>query len=301
MTRHRADTPDASPPTFRMKKILCVLCASVAPYVIVVAAGQDTPALKDYKPVTAQRLLKPEDGDWLMIRRTYDGWGYSPLEKINTRNVRRLKPVWWPDGRNARPRVGAHRQQRRDVRATPNNQVIAFDAKTGAVLWRYKRPRVPGAIVPHDTSRGVALYGDKVYFAGGEAVVVALDAQTGKEVWTATVADNKAGYYISLAPLVADGKVMVGTSGGEYGVRGFVAALDPDTGKESGARSPFRRPGEPGQRHLAPRATHWKTGGAPIWVTGNYDPETNLAFWGTGNGGPWMGISVPVTTSIRRR
>ena len=182
--------------------------------------------------MTAQRLLKPEDGDWLMIRRTYDGWGYSPLDKINTRNVSRLKPVWMIETGEARVHESAPVVNNGVMFVTtPNNQVIALDAKTGAILWRYKRPRAPGALVPHDTSRGVALYGNRVYFAGGEAVVVALDAQTGKEVWSTTVADNKSGYYISLAPLVANGKVMVGTSGGEYGVRGFVAALDPDTGQ----------------------------------------------------------------------
>jgi alcohol dehydrogenase (cytochrome c) len=216
-----------------MKTIVQVLCASVASYGIVLAAGQDTsPVLKNYKPVTARRLLKPEDGDWLMIRRTYDGWGYSPLKKINTRNVGRLKQVWMIETGEVRVHESAPIVNNGVMFVTtPNNQVIALDAKTGTVLWRYKRPRSPGALVPHDTSRGVALYGNKVYFAGGEAVVVALDAQTGQEVWTATVADNKAGYYISLAPLVANGRVMVGTSGGEYGVRGFVAALDPDTGK----------------------------------------------------------------------
>ena len=92
------------------------------------------------------------------------------------------------------------------------------------------RSRGPaGAVVAHDTSRGVALYGDKVYFAAGEAVLVALDARTGKEVWTTDVADSKAAYYITLAPLVAGGKVMVGASGGEFGIRGFVAAFDPET------------------------------------------------------------------------
>ncbi len=84
----------------------------------------------------------------------------------------------------------------------------------------------------HDTNRGVSLYGDKVFYAAAEAVLVALDARTGKEVWTKTVADNKSAYYITLAPLVAGGKVMVGASGGEFGVRGFVAAFDPDSGKE---------------------------------------------------------------------
>jgi len=200
-----------------VKTILGVLCASVASYVIVVAAAQDAPqVLRNYKPVTAQRLLKPEDGDWLMIRRTYDGWGYSPLDKINTRNVSRLKPVWTIETGEARVHESAPVVNNGVMFVTtPNNQVIALDAKTGAIVWRYKRPRAPGALVPHDTSRGVALYGNRVYFAGGEAVVVALDAQTGQEVWSTTVADNKSGYYISLAPLVANGKVMVGTSGGE--------------------------------------------------------------------------------------
>jgi alcohol dehydrogenase (cytochrome c) len=151
---------------------------------VVLAAGQEaSPVLKNYKPVTARRLLKPEDGDWLMIRRTYDGWGYSPLTKINTGNVSRLKPVWMIETGEARVHESAPVVNDGVMFVTtPNNQVIALDAKTGAVVWRYKRPRAPGAVVPHDTSRGVALYGNKVYFAGGEAVVVALDAQTGKEI-----------------------------------------------------------------------------------------------------------------------
>src|SRR5207249_11620686 len=97
--------------------------------------------------------------------------------------------------------------------STPMNQVIAIDARTGNVLWRYRRPRPEGASVPHDTNRGVALFADKVYYAAGEAVLVALDVKTGKEVWTRVVADNKAGYYISMAQLVAGGKVMVRAAG----------------------------------------------------------------------------------------
>src|SRR4029077_329142 len=128
----------------------------------------------------------------------------------------------------------------------PNNQVLAIDARSGNVLWRYRRPRPAGALVAHDTSRGVALYGDKVYFAAGEAVVVALDAKTGREVWTKQVADNKSAYYISLAPLVAGNKVMVGTSGGDWGIRGFIAALDPETGQELWRTFTIPAPGEPG-------------------------------------------------------
>ena len=144
----------------------------------------------------------------------------------------------------------------------------------------------------HDTNRGVALLGDRVYYAAAEAVLVALDAKTGKEVWTATVADNQSAYYITLAPLVAQGKVLVGASGGEFGVRGFVAAYDAQTGKEAWRTYTVPAPGEPGS-DTWPKGDQWKTGGAPVWVTGNYDPATNLAFFGTGNGGPWMGDQRP--------
>ncbi len=271
-----------------------VLCGLVVSSVLAIAAGQELPpVLKNYKPVTAERLLKPGDGDWLTIRRTYDGWGYSPLDQINTKNVSRLRQVWTiPTGESrvheAAPIVNGGVM----FVTTPNNQVMAIEAKTGAVLWKYRRPRIPGALVPHDTSRGAALYGDNVYFAAGDAIVVALDAKSGKEVWSTTVADNKSGYYISLAPLIANGKVMVGTSGGEYGVRGFVAALDPGTGKELWRTFTVPAPGEPGSETW-PEGDQWKHGGAPIWVTGNYDPATNLAYWGTGNGGPWMGDQRP--------
>jgi alcohol dehydrogenase (cytochrome c) len=176
--------------------------------------------------------------------------------------------------------------------STPNNQVIAIDARTGNLLWRYHRPRPEGAFVGHETNRGVALYGDKVFYTAGEAVLVAIDARTGREAWSTAVADNKAGYYTTLAPLVADGKVMVGASGGEFGIRGFVAAYDPDSGKELWRTYTVPKPGEPGSETW-PTGDQWKTGGAPVWVTGNYDPVTNVAFWGTGNGGPWMGDQRP--------
>jgi alcohol dehydrogenase (cytochrome c) len=250
--------------------------------------------LRNYQPVTAERLKKPEDGNWPMIRRTYDGWGYSPLSEITPANASKLKLVWaFSTGEARVHEAPALVNNGAMFISSPNNQVIAIDAKSGNVMWRYKRPRPVGASVPHDTSRGVALYGDKVYFAAGEAVLVALDAKTGKEVWTTTVADNKAGYYISLAPLVAGGKVMVGASGGEFGIRGFVAGFDPETGKESWRTYTVPAPGEPGSETWPKGGDQWKTGGGSIWVTGNYDPDTNLAYWGVGNGGPWMGDKRP--------
>jgi alcohol dehydrogenase (cytochrome c) len=253
-----------------------------------------SPIFQSYQPVTAERLKNPDPANWLMVRRSYDGWGYSPLNQINSGNVSKLRPVWGLlTGEGRVHEAAAIVNSGVMFVSTPNNQVIALDAKTGDVLWKYRRPRPQGSRVAHDTSRGVALYGDKVYFAAGEAVIVALDAKTGSEVWTAKVAENSSGYYISLAPLVAGGVVMVGTSGGEFGVRGFVAGLDPDTGKELWRAYTIPAPGEPGSETWPQGGDHWKTGGGSIWVTGNYDPETNLAFWGTGNGGPWMGDQRP--------
>ncbi len=196
------------------------------------------PILQNYKPVTADRLKQPEDGDWLQYRRTYDSWGYSPLSQITPENAARLKPVWTLatgqiEGHQAPPMVNNGVM----FVATPGNQVLAIDAKAGNLLWRFKRPMPEDILLLHPTSRGVGLLGDKVYFAAADAVLVALDAKTGNEVWNAKVEDYTQGYYMSLAPLVADGKVMVGVSGGELGVRGFVAAFDAETGKPARSRA----------------------------------------------------------------
>src|SRR5688500_18793368 len=249
--------------------------------------------LKNYRPVSFDRLRNPPDSDWPMIRRTYDGWGYSPLSQVNAANVGTLQRVWMLEtgainGHEAPPIVNDGVM----FVSTPGKQVFALEAATGRVLWRYQKPLPEGVVLLHPTSRGVALYGDKVFLAGNEAVLVALDARTGNEAWTTQVADNSQGYYMTMAPLVADGKVMVGVSGGEYGVRGFVAGFDANTGKKLWQTYAVPAPGEPGSETW-PTGDQWKTGGAPIWVTGNYDPETNLSFWGTGNGGPWMGDQRP--------
>ena len=145
--------------------------------------------LANYKPVTAGRLRNPDDQDWLMIRRTYDGWGYSPLADITVANVHRLRPAWVfstgePRVHQAAPLVNGGVM----FVTSPNNQVIVIDVKSGNLLWRYRRPLEAGMSVPHQTNRGVALYGDRAFFAAGEAVLVALDARTGREVWTTVVA-----------------------------------------------------------------------------------------------------------------
>ncbi len=123
--------------------------------------------LRNYEPVTAERLLKPEDGNWLMIRRTYDGWGYSPLDQITPANIGRLRPVWGLATGEGRAHEAAPVVNNGVLFITTrNNQVMAFDAITGTILWRYRRPRPAGAIVPHEVNRGVALYGDKGLFHG---------------------------------------------------------------------------------------------------------------------------------------
>ena len=269
---------------------LAVMATATSVATLARPAAQKPPG---YSSVTAERLRNPAAGDWLMVRRSYDGWGYSPLTQITTANVATLRPAWIvstgvTNGHEAPPIVNDGVM----FVATPGNQVIALDAKSGRLLWRYRRELPETVIQLHRTSRGVALYGDRVFFASGEAVLVALDARTGNEVWTTTVEENKNGYYLSVAPLVADGKVMVGASGGELGVRGFVAAYDVDSGRPVWKTYAVPAPGEPGSETW-PKGNQWKTGGGSVWVTGNYDPDTNLAFWGTGNGGPWMGDQRP--------
>ena len=222
------------------------------------------PILESYKPVTAERLKKPEDGDWLMYRRTYDSWGYSPLSQITPDNAAQLKPVWslqtgQIEGHQAPPMVNNGVM----FVATPGNQVLAIDAKSGNLLWRFKRPMPEDILLLHPTSRGVGLLDDKVYFAAADAVLVALDVKTGKELWNTKVEDYTKGYYMSLAPLVADGKVMVGVSGGELGVRGFVAAFDAQTGKPAWKAYAVPAPGEPGSETW-PSGDQWKTGGGSV-------------------------------------
>ncbi len=269
-----------------------VSCGIVSAVLGLTAAAQST-ALQNYKTITAERLTKPDDGDWTMIRRTYDGWGFSPLAQITAQNVQRLQPAWvFATGVNSGHEAAPLVNNGVMFVATPGSQVLAIDAATGNLLWRYRRQLPAGAILPHQTSRGVALYGDKVFFAAGDATLVAIDAKTGKEVWTKSVADNQTGYYMTLAPLVAGGTVMVGASGGELGIRGFVAAFQADTGEELWRTYTVPAPGEPGSETW-PKGDQWKNGGGSVWVTGNYDPATNLAYWGVGNGGPWMGDQRP--------
>ncbi len=266
--------------SFKLKTLALAILGATA---VVAQAGSN---LGPYAPVTDARLENPEAKNWLMYRGNYSGWGYSPLDKINTSNVKKLTLAWSSatgvtEGHQAPPIVNNGYM----YVTTPNAQVIAFNAKTGQEIWRYKKEIPADLLMLHNTNRGVALYGNKVYVATVDSHLIALDAVTGKVVWDKEVGDVKALSYITLAPLAAKGKILVGSSGGETGVRGFVAAFDADTGKEAWRTFMTAAPGTPGG-DTWPGDTH-KQGGASVWITGTYDAKNNIAYWGTGNPAPW--------------
>ncbi|MCJ2030623.1 PQQ-dependent dehydrogenase, methanol/ethanol family [Methylobacterium sp. J-043] len=257
-----------------------------------VSGSQAAEGIKDYKPVTDERLANPEPENWLQYRGNYAGWGYSPLDKINAENVKRLVPAWTlstgvMDGHQSPPTVNNGIM----FISTPQAQVLAVNARDGQVLWRYQKDLPPELFQLHPTNRGVGLYGDKVYVATTDACVVALEAATGKAKWTKCVAKWKEGYYMTLSPLVAKGKVVVGVSGGEFGIRGFITALDAETGAEAWKTYTVAGPEDPGFQTW--KGDSWKTGGSPVWIQGNYDPKSETAYFGTGNGGPWMPDTRP--------
>jgi alcohol dehydrogenase (cytochrome c) len=174
---------------------------------------------------------------------------------------------------------------------TPQNNIIAFDAKTGTQLWRYARKYPDGLFQLHPTNRGVALYGDYVYMATTDCALVALDAATGKVVWDVPFDDYKTGCYSTLAPLALRGKIIAGYSGGELGVRGSLSAFDALTGKRIWKTYTVPAPNEPGGDTW--KGETYKRGGGSTWITGVYDPASNTLYWGTGNPGPWVGDDRP--------
>ncbi len=255
-----------------------------------VAAGVPLPlaGAADYPVVTEERLRSPEPHNWLQVRGTDDAWGYSPLDQIDTDNVGDLVPVWsYSTGVREAHQAAPLVNEGRMYVTTPGNQVLALDARSGDLLWRYERELPDDLFQLHPTNRGVALYGRYVYLATVDAALVALDAETGEVAWEQEVEDYAAGYYMTLSPLPVGGKILVGVSGGEFGVRGFVQAFDALSGEPAWKTYTIPGPGEPG--HDTWPADTWQTGGVPVWVTGSYDPDLGLSYWGTGNGGPWTG------------
>jgi alcohol dehydrogenase (cytochrome c) len=254
--------------------------------------------------VTYERILKAreEPQNWLTYYGAYDGQRYSPLDQINTENVKRLAPAWvfqrGPIGLHAGPSTYSFEAAPIVVDGVMyvsgwDGWVWCIDARTGNELWTYHHE------IPFDTSlccgnvnRGVAVANGKVFVVTLNAHVLALDAVTGKPVWDKTYGDVRAGESATVAPLVVKNLVIVGSSGGEFGVRGHLDAFDLDTGRQAWRTYTVPKPGEPGSDTWPKDGQAWARGGANCWVTGTYDPELNLLYWGTGNPSPDFDGSV---------
>ena len=232
-----------------------------------------------------------EPQNWLTYSGSLSGQRHSLLTTIQPANARDLELKWVFQSRS----LDRHQVTPLVVNGTmytiqSPNDVVALNAVTGKQIWIYSYTPDPAARnCCGRFSRGVAISGDTVFLASFDARIIAIDARTGRELWkTPPAGDPKQGYAFTHAPLVVKDKVIAGTAGGEFGVRGFIAAWDVKSGKEVWRFHTVPGPGEPG--HESWSGDSWQNGGAPIWVTGSYDPETNLTYWGTGNPGPdWDG------------
>lgn len=239
---------------------------------------------------TNEQLIKGETdtANVLNYGLGYHQQRFSPLNQINKETVRDLVPAWslsLDDNRSQESQPLVHNGV---LYVTTHAATIAVDTKTGKQIWKATveyPPETPRIVCCGIINRGVALYDGKVFRTTLDAHVVALDAKTGQELWKSRVIDWKDGYSQTLAPLVAEGVVITGTSGGEYGIRGFIDGWDPATGKHLWRTYTIPGPGEPGN-DTWPGDT-WKHGGASTWITGSYDPELKTVYWGTGNAGPW--------------
>ncbi|MGZ5095524.1 MAG: PQQ-dependent dehydrogenase, methanol/ethanol family [Burkholderiales bacterium] len=214
---------------------------------------------------------------------------YSPLRQINKRTVKRLVPIWSTSLGSNYGEQGQPLVYNGVLYAANAESTTAIDVSTGKQLWRTPvdfDSATPRVVCCGISNKGPALYEGKVFRGTLDAHIVALDAQTGKQLWKTKVAEWKEGFSITGAPLVANGVLLTGISGAEFGVRGFLDGYDPETGKRLWRRYTVPAPGEPGSETW-PKDDSWSHGGGSTWVTGSYDPELDLVFWGTGNAGPW--------------
>jgi alcohol dehydrogenase (cytochrome c) len=242
-----------------------------------------------WESITDARLRDPEPGDWLHYRRTFDARAYSPLEQINRDNVDDLRMAWSYSMRDGSRWL-----------ATPiianglmfigegSGRIIALNAVTGELVWSYTRT-YPADIALSEANRrfrGVAVYGDRIYWGTADSHVVALDARTGQLVWDTRTADYRDGEGHAHPPLVTDGKVFIGMSGGDFAARGSLKALDAETGEILWTFYTIPGPGDPGAE-----TWDWEAGytpsGAATWNTLTYDPELNLLYSPTGQPAPW--------------
>jgi len=269
-----------------MRRLLVVamlaVVASVAPTIAQV------PPLS---PVTDALLADPPPESWLNWRRTQNGWGHSALEQITRDNVGELRMAWsWA------MEIGS--QQTTPIvhegvmfLASPGNIVQALDAATGDLLWEYRR-EFPTARGRGRPNRNIAIYENTIILNTADANVVALDVATGRVVWEAEVADSEKGYFYTGGSLVAEGKVISGMAGcmrfWDDGC--FITAHDASTGDELWRTSTVARPGEPGGDSWSDLPMMFR-GGGDAWITGTYDAELGLTFWGVAQAKPWAQVS----------
>ena len=225
-------------------------------------------------------LIREGAGDnWLTYAGDYAGHRHSPLTQISTANVRSLVSAWVYHVDGATHLEATPLVYDGIMYVTNGNEVHALDARTGRPIWKYRDELAKRS----DVNRGVAILGDSVFFVTSDAHLVALNRKTGGGLWDREFADTKRGAFATLAPMAVKDRVIVGVSGGDTGVRGFLAAFSAATGEELWRFWTVPAKGEPGAETWGELGPEW--GGAATWLNGTYDPELNLLYWTTGN--PW--------------
>jgi alcohol dehydrogenase (cytochrome c) len=251
--------------------------------------------VKNYVPISDEMLRNQDPADWLMARRNYQGWSYSPLTQITRDNVKDLQLAWvWSmqDGGANEPTPLVHT----GIMYLTNtaNVIQALDAKTGELIWEHRVP--PYAHIGAATMRNIALYHDKVFVATTDAHLVALDARTGKQVWSTAIADSAKGYTAYSGPIVIRGKVVQGlTACDRFGNDGcWISAFDAETGKLAWKFNTVARSGQRGSETWGKLADQFRVGGE-TWIAGTYDPDLDLTYWGVAQAKPWMRASRGTT------
>jgi alcohol dehydrogenase (cytochrome c) len=258
------------------------------PLLLAQAPGLSAGSAEPVRQVPAARLRNAaaEPHNWLTYSGNYQGHRHSALAQITPANVAGLVPLWVYQSREGGKSETSPIAVDGVVYITEKTHIAtALDGRTGRPLWSYRRPKPPP--VPTccgEVNRGVAVLDDALYFCTLDAHLVSLDMRTGKVRWDVTVADYKTGHSLTLAPLAVKDKIVIGISGGEFGIRGFIDAYDARTGQRAWRFWTVPAPGDPGSETW--KGDSWKKGGAPAWVTGSYDPQLNLLYWGTGNPAP---------------
>lgn len=241
------------------------------------------------EPVPAERLLRAaaDSDNWLMYHGTFNAWRHSRLRHLDTSNVARLRPLWVYQSRHQLDRVQTTPLVVGDVMylTEPDAGVVALDAESGAVRWTFTPRLAPDLrLCCASVNRGVAILDSTLYLATPDARLFALDARTGRERWQVRAADHRRGYSFTSAPLAIGPLVIVGVAGGEFGIRGFIDAYDANSGRRVWRFNTVPEPGAPGSETWDARAL--PTGGGPAWLTGSYDPDLGLVYFGIGNPGP---------------